>query len=104
MEESESFNLSNHDFGSTVAIGLKKGVVNKNETKVFDENELQWKREYYITYSTDESFSSYSFLHAELYIQEIIGDYKGRNAQYYLHALGRWFQNENTIISNQDLY
>ncbi len=71
------------DFGTqcwcTSEIGLRNGVVNKNGTKVFEENELPWKREYFITYSTDANFSSYSALHAELFIQEIIGDNNGHS-------------------------
>lgn len=90
---------SEHDFESTAEIGLRRGVVNKNDTRVFGENELLWKREFYITYSTDETFSSYSFLHAELYIQEVIGALYYGNGLLNLHKRGKWFQNVNTIVS-----
>lgn len=106
VEEPEFFNWlwlseGNHEFKSTVEIGLKRGIVNKNGTKVFGENELPWKREYFVTYSTDDTFRSYSALHAELYIQEIIGDQKDflSNALMKLHKNGNWFLNENTIVS-----
>ncbi len=88
--------LHEHEFKTSVEIGLKRGIVIKNGTKVFGENELPWKREYFITYSTDETFKSYSALHAELYIQEIIGDSQMNYEK--LHKKGNWFLNENTII------
>ena len=52
---------------------VKKGIVNKGQMKSFGENELPWKREYYVTYSTDANFVSYSALNFELYIHELIG-------------------------------
>lgn len=111
VETPESFFFwsggSSHECKSTVDVGLKRGVVNRNETKVFGENELPWKREYYITYSTDDNFSSYSVLHAELYIQEIIGEFAWgetlRKIHQALHKKGEWFLNENTIVSGYDL-
>ena len=106
VESPEDFSLlwlwrDNHECKSTVEIGLRRGIVNKNGTRVFNENELPWKREYFITYSTDANFSSYSALHAELYIQEIIGDEKDflSSALMKLHKKDRWFQNKNTIVS-----
>lgn len=91
---------NSHEYKSTVEIGLKKGIVNNNGVRVFEENELPWKREYFITYSNVESFSSYSVLHAELYIQEIIGDTKDifSSALLNLHKKNKWFQNVNTIV------
>lgn len=56
-------------------LGLKQGMVNKGEIIIFEEDELPWKREYYITYSTDEDFRTYSFINARLYIHELIGTY-----------------------------
>ena len=81
---------------STREIGFKRGDVNKNSIIVFDENELPWKTEYFITYSLDESFSSCSALHAELFIQEIIGEDPWSFAKIY--KKGKWFQNVNTMV------
>ena len=102
VEEPENFDMfaSTHNCNNFIEIGLKRGVVNKNDAKVFDENELPWKREYYITYSTDANFSSYSTLHTELYIQEIIGDSKLYFEFVKYHKKNKWFQNKNTIISD----
>lgn len=99
VEYSESLEIlpseRSHDCKSTVDIGLKRGIITKSEMKVFEENDLPWKREYYITYSTDANFSSYSTLHAELYIQEVIGSKYGRK----LSKEGKWRLNENMMIS-----
>lgn len=94
------YDRENHDFKSTKDMGLKKGIVKGNGVMVFDENELPWKREYFITYSTNENFSTYSVLHAELFIQEIIGDQKDYDFDALLkyHKKEIWFQNKNTII------
>jgi len=89
--------IEDHEYKSTVDIGLKRGIVNYRDTKVFAEDELPWKREYFITYSLDADFSSYSTLHAELYIQEIIGDQP--ESYVKLHQKGKWFQNDNTIVN-----
>lgn len=66
IEDIESFGFISYNV-------VKKGIVNKGQMKSFGENELPWKREYYVTYSTDANFVSYSTLNFELYIHELIG-------------------------------
>lgn len=58
---------------NSITWGLPRGIVNNGQIKTFGEDELPWKQEYYITYSTEEDFSTYSTLNVELYIHEIIG-------------------------------
>ena len=60
-------------YNDILPIILKKGIVNEGQVKTFQEEELPWKRTYYLTYSTEEDFRTYSTLHFELYIREIIG-------------------------------
>ena len=81
---------------STREIGLKRGDVKKNSVIVFDENELPWRMEYFITYSLEENFSSYSTLHAKLFIQEIIGENPW--SLEIIHKKEKWFQNDNIIV------
>lgn len=57
----------------SITWGLPRGIVNNGQVKTFGEDELPWKQEYYITYSTEEDFSTYSTLSVELFIHEIIG-------------------------------
>ena len=52
---------------------MSRGIINNGQVKIFDENDFPWKQEYYITYSTEEDFRTYSILNVELYIHEIIG-------------------------------
>jgi len=66
IEDIESFGFISYNV-------VKKGIVNKGQQKLFGENDLPWKREYYLTYSTDSNFASYSTLNFELYIHELIG-------------------------------
>lgn len=54
-------------------IGLHKGVVNVGQVKMFEPEDLPWNRKYYISYSFDKSYKTYSILFAEFYIKEIIG-------------------------------
>ena len=58
---------------NSITWGLSRGIVNNGQIKTFREDELPWKQEYYITYSTEEDFNTYSTLNVELYIHEIIG-------------------------------
>ena len=52
---------------------MPRGIINNGQIKIYDENDFPWKQEYYITYSTEEDFRTYSILNIELYIHEIIG-------------------------------
>lgn len=53
-------------------IDLKKDI-NSGQIKLFEEDEIKWKKEYFITYSTEASFKTYSTLNFEVYIHELIG-------------------------------
>ena len=76
-------------------------MIKEGHTKFFEEEEFGWKREYYITYSNYEDFHTYSNLHAELYVYEIIGgawaSYIDDNIKKYVNNV-----NENTIYT--DIY
>lgn len=52
---------------------LRRGLLNVGDTLTFSEDESPYTREYIMTYSTDEFFSTYSILKAEVYIRELIG-------------------------------
>lgn len=67
IEEAERFEGGNYK-----DIGIK-GMINRGQVLVYDENNSPWKREYFITYSKEENFSTYSTLNAELYLHEAIG-------------------------------
>ena len=67
VEKAEDFKIEFEE------CGLSKGVVNVGEVKVFAENEVPWKTEYIIAYSTDEELRTYSTLKVDLYIHEVIG-------------------------------
>lgn len=110
VESPESFSFSwwgdEHDrkgteFNSITDLGLRRGIIGKGETKIFNETELPWKREFYITYSTDDNFRTYSVLNANLYIQEIIGEHDGLFSEEFLkmHKKQKWYLNENTIVT-----
>lgn len=73
IESAEEFRIHTWEKGNS-NIGLKRGIINKGNVRIFKENELNWKREYIITYSTEEDFSTYSSINAELFIHEIIGN------------------------------
>lgn len=68
VENAEFFNII-----SGASTTIKRGDIKRGEVRVFAENELPWKREYIITYSTEEDFATYSTINAELYIHEMIG-------------------------------
>ena len=87
-----------HEFTRELDNALVKGIVNKNGTRVFGENELPWKREYFITYSTKDDFSLYAAVHFELFIQEIIGEEYFCSEVMSNHRKSKWFLNEMTTI------
>lgn len=55
--------------------GLYQSSIERGEIKTLteDSNDISWSREYYITYSTDSNFETYSTLNAKLYTYEMIG-------------------------------
>lgn len=52
---------------------IKRGFIHKGETHIFPESESPIKREYIITYSTEETFNSYSTIKFGLYVQQVYG-------------------------------
>ena len=86
------------EFNSITDLGLRRGDIRQRQTKTFGENDLPWKRDFYITYSLDDNFNSYSVLTAKFYIQEIIGD--GFYQHLDLHKKRKWYLNENTIVAS----
>lgn len=80
-------------------LGLKRGIVKRGETITFSEDISPYKREYLVTYSTDEFFSSFSTLKAEIYLHQILGVYayfKPENK--YIDGI-----DENTIVGRYEL-
>ena len=55
-------------------ISIKSGTLHKGETHIFSESESPAKREYLITYSTEETFNSYSTIKFGLYVQQVYGE------------------------------
>lgn len=81
-------------------LGLKRGIVKRGESITFSENNSPYKREYLITYSTDEYFSSYSTLKAEIYLHQIFGVFA-----YYFKPEDKYIDgiDENTIVGRYEL-
>lgn len=52
---------------------LDKQIVEKGKVLTYDETNTPYVREYILTYSTDEKFTSYSTLSQKWYLREIIG-------------------------------
>lgn len=75
-------------------IGLHKGIVNVGQVKMFEPEELPWNRKYYITYSFDQSYKTYSVLFAEFYIKEVIGCKSLMSVMNYRPHLGGLFEGE----------
>ena len=67
VEDAESFSFRD------TSIGLKRRMVKRGYIQSYDETSSPWRREYIITYSTDERFNTYSTLKAELFLHEVIG-------------------------------
>ncbi len=79
-------------------VQLPRGVVKNGEVKVFSENEIPWKREYFFTYSTEQDFKTYTTMNVEFFIHEIIGGAAGEdNAKKIKDS------DEYTINSHMDL-
>ncbi len=53
---------------------LKRGMVKCGEYVEYSEELSPWKCNFYITYSKDQSFDTYSILNVGLYLHELIGD------------------------------
>lgn len=99
IEKAEEFDFTwyNDEILGTSELGLKEGLVNRGEIKLFNEGDLTWKREYIVTYSTEESFRTFSTINSELYIREIIG---GSKMVDKWHDFGKYIEqkNENTLV------
>ena len=61
------------DFGDF----LENISVNKNAVLVYNETNSPCKRDYYITYSTDPEFKTYSVLKFTIYFHQVVGAWKG---------------------------
>lgn len=81
-------------------LGLKRGIVKRGETITFSEDISPYKREYLVTYSTDEFFSSFSTLKAEIYLHQILGvyAYNFKPENKYIDGI-----DENTIVGRYEL-
>lgn len=55
-------------------IRLKKGMVKSGEIIYYSEEDSPYTRDYIITYSKDENFSTYSTLRANVYLHQLIGN------------------------------
>lgn len=78
LEDIEEFNLDHYVenfwwYSYDWEVQLPRGVVKNGEVKVFSENEIPWKREYFFTYSTEPDFKTYTTMNVEFFIHEIIG-------------------------------
>ena len=88
-------------------IGIKQGDIKIGQTLTFKEEELPWDRKYVITYSTEESFRTYSSLTAEFYIQEIIGCKRLMSPMKYRPTLDGLMEDElkfDTYVHNYNKY
>ena len=90
-------------------IGISKNNLHNGEVLTFAENDLPWSRKYIITYSTSETFRTYSSLNCEMFIKEIIGSRKPRNinSEKHRHTYGEDFllyDNWSKYISQIDPY
>lgn len=104
IESMERFNFKHV---KSANIGIKKGDIHIGEILTFAENDLPWNRRYVITYSTDENFTTYSSLYAEMYIQEIIGVPSLMSPMNYRPSLGGLVEDElkfDTFIKNFNEY
>ena len=90
------------DEGGDHSYGLPGDGIKRGEVKTFAEDELSWKREYYITYSTEEDFRTYSTINAELYIHEIIGGagdiFEDRKNMKYIENIGEYTINATIVF------
>ena len=85
MAETFDFELLNssqvHYPGTTIFLNngnppkfrLNRGIVQRGNVLTYDENNSPYTREYILTYSTDEYFSTYSTISQKWYLREIIG-------------------------------
>ena len=101
IEDVEYFTFKRDEI---LSLGSGNFYVKRGETKVFEENDIQWTRDYYITYSTDDTFRTYSSLHAALYIREILGfdnECGGEESTRYVKKRAELFEgaDEYTIIT-----
>lgn len=103
IETAETFNLGLYsDEGGDNSYGLPRDGIKRGEVKIFAEDELSWKREYYITYSTEVDFRTYSTINAELFIHEIIGGagdvFEDRKNIKYIQNVGEFTINATMIF------
>jgi len=78
----------------------EKRKLKKGEIFVFEEDDIDWKKEYIITYSFDEYFQSFSTLNVSLFIHQVIGT--DRDWWWDINKRDRYIQNfdEHTICGD----
>ena len=59
--------------GESFKLLIKSVGINKNDSKVFSEANSPCRRDYYITYSTDPEFKTYSVVRFSVYVHQIVG-------------------------------
>lgn len=94
VESSESFLFMNLPVEQ---IGISKDVLHEGEVRTFFAGELPWSRKYTITYSTSETFNTYSCLQCDMYIKEVVGSRKPKNLDTKYE---RFVYGEDRMISN----
>jgi len=92
IESAESLDIKDEESSK---LELKREMLKRGEVLVYKEYESPWKREYIITYSTDDTFNTYSTIKAELFLHEVIG-YQQMWLNYNIRKCIEDF-NENTI-------
>lgn len=77
----------------------KRGIVERGQVLTYDTNNSPWKRQYFITYSTDSNFSTYSTMKIELYIHQLIGD-NGYTKMNHVYAPQKYLNGikNNTLL------
>lgn len=75
--------------GEQFIIKLRKDIVNRGGSLQFTEYDSPWKQNYIITYSDNETFSTYNIIEFEIYIQQILGT----------KIMSFWGKTPNQIVS-----
>ena len=84
------FSPDNAYFKYSSLVKLNKGDIKKGEVKVFSEQESPYTQEYIITYSTDQTFTNKSNVHAKFFMHQIGG--VGSGYMNWLNFEGKYFE------------
>lgn len=98
-------------------LGIQKDALHEGEVCTFTETDLPWNRKYTITYSTSETFNTYSSLQCDVYIKEVIGsrspknqtlkywrDKYGEDVMFYYYNSKKYPTGHHAFISSLDEY